>query len=498
MANQKHTKIIATIGPASESPEIIKELIRAGVNVFRFNMKHNTIDWHRDRIDRVQQVADRLKTPIGVLIDLQGPELRIETPKQKDVSISKGERIWISESFPNSLPVNPKSAFAVPLSGTKKLMRIQRVLCLPHRMVLDTLRPEDHLLIDDGLIELVVRSRHNGTILAESLTTGVIAHRKGLNIPGKTIDLPSLIDDDLTKLDLAAKGEVDFIALSFSRTKKDIGILRKEMKKRGIDAQIVAKIESQAALDHLDELVDASDAVMVARGDLGIEVPIEQLAYWQKNIITMCRMKRKPVIVATQMLQSMIDHPRPTRAEATDVANAIFDGADALMLSGETAMGKHPVRVVEEMVKIAEFNETKSSGAPIDLPIVTCPEALANAAVQLLNHQRTPRIDAVVVFTETGHTARNLAIYRPNVPVIAVTDRQKTVETLTLSYGIHAYLEKFPSGPITIPNPVITALVKRNILKRGQTILVIHGQNWREPGLTNALAVLTISEIPTR
>lgn len=471
MSDQKRTKIVATIGPTSETPQIIEQLIRAGVNVFRFNMKHNTLEWHRERIDRVQAVADRLETPVGVLIDLQGPELRIETPNQKDFPVEQGSKVKICEAFQDKDPV----------------------LCLPHRMVLDTLRTGDHLLIDDGLIELVVRSRRNGTVLAESLSTGIIKHRKGLNIPGKTIDLPSLIDDDLTKLDLAAKGEVDFIALSFSRTKQDIDILRKEMKKRGIDARIVAKIESQAALDHLDELIDASDAVMVARGDLGIEVPIEQLAYWQKQIITMCRMKRKPVIVATQMLQSMIQNPRPTRAEATDVANAVFDGADALMLSGETAMGKYPVIVVEEMEKIAEFNEMKSSGAPIDLPIVTCPEALANAAIQLLNHQRTPRIDAVVVFTETGHTARNLAIYRPNVPVIAVTDRQKTVETLTLSYGIQAYLEKFPSGPITIPNPVISSLRRRGIITKGQTILVIHGQNWREPGLTNALAVLTIN-----
>lgn len=466
----KRTKIVATIGPTSETPQIIEQLINAGVNVFRFNMKHNTIEWHRERIDRVQDVADRLKTPVGILIDLQGPELRIETPNQQDFPVKQGEKVRIFESFQDSNPA----------------------LCLPHRMVLDTLLPGDHFLIDDGLIELVMRTRSGGAIVAESLSTGVIQHRKGLNIPGKTIDLPSLIDDDLNKLDLAAHGEVDFIALSFSRTKQDIEILREEMKKRDIDARIVAKIESQAALDHLDELVDASDAVMVARGDLGIEVPIEQLAYWQKQIITMCRMKRKPVIVATQMLQSMIQHPRPTRAEATDVANAIFDGADALMLSGETAIGQYPVKVVEEMAKIAEFNEMKSSGVHLDLPIITCPEALAAAAVQLLNFQRTPKIDVVVVFTETGHTARNLAIYRPNVPVIAVTDRQKTVETLTLSYGIHAYLETFPSGPITIPNPVITALAKRKILKKDQTVLIIHGQNWREPGLTNALAVLTI------
>ena len=198
------------------------------------------------------------------------------------------------------------------------------------------------------------------------------------------------------------------------------------------------------------------------------------------------------MIVATQMLQSMIINARPTRAEATDVANAIFDGADALMLSGETAMGKFPVNVVEEMTRIALFNEIKSIDAPTNLSIISCSQALAAAAIQLLNHQRTPQIDAAVVFTETGHTARNLAIYRPQVPVVAVTDRQKTVETLTLSYSIQPHFAEFPSGPITFPNPVISSLQRRGIIKKGQTILVIHGQNWREPGLTNALAVLTV------
>lgn len=466
----KRTKIVATIGPASESREIIERLIKAGVNVFRFNMKHNTLEWHHERIDRVQLVANKLKVPIGILIDLQGPELRVETPKQQDFPISKGEKIRLCESFQGTGPM----------------------LCIPHRAVFAVLQKGDHVLIDDGSIELVVKEKRGTTAIMESRSDGVIQHRKGLNIPGKNIDLPSLIDDDLTKLDLAARGDVDFIALSFSRTKQDIEMLRREMKKRNIDAMIVAKIESQAALDHLEELVESADAVMVARGDLGVEVPIEQLAYWQKQIITACRLKRKPVIVATQMLQSMITSARPTRAEATDVANAIFDGADALMLSGETAMGKFPVNVVEEMTRIAQFNEIKSNDAPMNLSIISCSEALAAAAVQLLNHQRTPRIDAAVVFTETGHTARNLAIYRPQVPIIAVTDRQKTVETLTLSYGIRAYLEKFPSGPIMIPNPVVLSLQRRGIIKKGQTILVIHGKNWREPGLTNALAVLTI------
>lgn len=470
---QKKTKIVATIGPSSDSRETISLLIQRGVNVFRFNMKHADIPWHSERIKRVQAVADELKMPVGILIDLQGPEIRIETPNKEEVHVKKGDQIKFASSF---LKTGPS-------------------ICIPHPIVFDVLKPGDALLIDDGFIEFTVLKVRNETLVAEALDDCVIKHRKGMNIPGKVLDLPSIIDDDLKKLEMAESHKVDFIALSFSRTREDIEILRQEVMRRKLNAKIVAKIESQQALDNIDDLIDASDAIMVARGDLGIEVPIEELAYWQKTIIAKCIAKRRPVITATQMLQSMIENPRPTRAEATDVANAIYDGTDAIMLSGETASGKFPVKAVEAMARIAKFNEEKKTPQSIkeDHFIAdNSTELVVRAAISMLKTGGMPKIDAILVFTETGYTARALASFRPLAPIIAITDDRKTVETLTLSYGVIPIYTTFPSGVIQSYDKVLDTLKKKNIIQPNQTLLVIHGKRWKTPGLTNALTIVSV------
>lgn len=466
----KHTKIVATLGPTSDSEEKIKELITAGVNVFRFNMKHADIAWHNERINRVQHVADTLKTHIGILIDLQGPEIRIETKDKTDVSLKKGEGIWFSPHFLPDLPS----------------------ICIPHPVVFNALDVGDKLLIDDGFLELDITEVSQKGVYAVAIEDCVIKHRKGLNLLGKDIDLPSLIEDDLHKLDMAAKTKVDFVALSFSRTKKDIEILRKEMKKRNVDAHIIAKVESQAGLDHLDELIETADGIMVARGDLGIEVPIEQLAYWQKMMIAKCRVAHKPVITATQMLESMIYNPRPTRAEATDVANAVFDGTDAVMLSAESANGKYPVKAVLAMARIAQYNEQRRGPSDFIPSANDLTELVIRAAQSMVKQQNSVKIDAIVVFTETGRTARVLSSFRQEIPIIAVTDREKTVETLTLSFGVTPIYSKFPEGSVLSPAGELQELVKKQILKKGQTVLAIHGKSWKTPGLTNALAVMTV------
>jgi len=466
----KKTKIIATLGPASDSPEKIEELIHAGVNVFRFNMKHADITWHNERIDRVQKVADKLKTPIGILIDLQGPEIRIETPEKKEVMLEEGEQILFSP---------------------KELKNIKHIV-IPHPEVFKALDKGDGFLIDDGFTEFEVIRKDKDGFIAESKDAASIKHRKGLNLVGKDVDLPSLIEDDLRKLDMASRTKVDFVALSFSRKKEDIDILRTEMEKRKLKAMVVAKIESQAGLDHLDELIEASDAVMVARGDLGIEVPIEQLAYWQKTMITKCRQLFKPVITATQMLDSMINNPRPTRAEATDVANAVFDGTDAIMLSAETANGKYPVKAVSAMAKIARFNEMHSSITHQLEPKKDLTASIVDASLSILSDSKQFPISAIVVFTETGYTARVLSSHRPHVPIIAVTDQQKTVEELTLSFGVHTVLTKFPDGLFKASSSVLKELVEKDVLHKGQTVLITHGKSWGTSGLTNALMVVTL------
>ncbi len=470
MHTQKKTKIVATIGPTSDTEERIRELIQAGVNVFRFNMKHSVIEWHSERIARVQKIADELKIPTGILIDLQGPEIRIETPNKQDIAVKKGDHMLFTERF---------------LSDTQSV-------AIPHPIVFDVLKAGDSLLIDDGFLEFKIVSNANGIITAEALDDCVIKHRKGLNLPGKKIDLPSLIEDDLKKLDMAEKNKVDFVALSFSRTKKDIEILREEMKKRNVNARIVAKIESQEALDHLDELIESADAIMVARGDLGIEVPIEELAYLQKMIITKCRKARKPVITATQMLQSMIDNPRPTRAEATDVANAVFDGTDAVMLSGETASGKFPVKAVSAMARIVRFNEKHATPPKLESATLDQTELIVNAAQSIITEKHMADISAVIVFTETGYTARVLSSLRPHVPIIAITDKSKTVETIVLSYAVIPYFTKLPSGSFQLPSTILEELKKHQYIRSGDSVLIVHGRHWKTPGTTNALTIVRV------
>ncbi len=465
----KLTKIVATLGPACDSEEIIEQLIESGVNVFRFNTKHGTPEWHEERIKRVQKVADKMTRSIGVLLDLQGPEIRLETFDKLPLKVSKGQTVRITPSF---------------------TMENQTV-CIPHELVFTSLKSGDQILIDDGAIELKVEKVSEDMIEAVSLDDGQIGHRKGVNLPGVDIDLPSLIDQDLIKLDMAANNKIDFVALSFSRTKKDIEILRKEMHKRNFNAMIVAKIESKHALKNLDELIRVSDAIMVARGDLGVEVPIEQLAYWQKIIITKCRAANRPVITATQMLQSMTDSPRPTRAEATDVANAVLDGTDAVMLSGETASGNYPVKAVQAMSRIASFNENTVSLSNFKIEPKNQTDILVNATKELLA-QKLVKIKLILVFTSSGMTARSISRLRPHVPILSVTGEQKVVEELTLSYGVEGMKSSHKEGVFTLPNKTTDELIASGRLKKGDTIIVIHGQNFYKEGSTNAAALLEI------
>lgn len=470
MSKTKLTKIVATLGPACDTEDTIEHLIKAGVNVFRFNTKHGTVEWHSERIGRVQRVANKIGVDIGILLDLQGPEIRLETIDKVPVAVKKGETINITPSFNN---------------------QIKSSICIPHPLVFKTLKPGDKMLIDDGAIDLKVISVTDELIEAVPQEDTSIGHRKGVNFPGIDIDLPSLIHEDLIKLDMASSTKVDFIALSFSRTKKDIEILRHEMELRKIKALIVAKIESMAALDHLDELIEATDAVMVARGDLGVEVPIEQIAYWQKTIIKKCRLAKKPVITATQMLESMTNNPRPTRAEATDVANAVLDGTDAVMLSGETANGKYPVKAVEAMAKIAHFNEMAYEFAPFDFEPVNETDVIVDSVTHMLN-QKNVKVKFVLVFTHSGLTARSLSRLRPKVPIIAVTRTQKVVEELTLSYGVGAVKSEFKEEEFKLPNPIIDQLIKIGLISKGELIIVVHGQNYYVQGSTNAVALLKV------
>lgn len=462
----KLTKIVATLGPASESEETIKKLIESGVNVFRFNTKHGTVEWHEERIKRVQKIANEMKRTIGILLDLQGPEIRLETKNKERISVLTGQKLRIVPSFQTD----------------------EDQICIPHQLVFDTLKTGDQVLIDDGAVELKVTEVNTKYFIAEVVDDGEIGHRKGVNLPGVKIDLPSLIDDDLLKLDMASVNKVDFVALSFCRTKKDIEILREQMIKRNIKAMIVAKIESQEALDNLDEIIEEADVIMVARGDLGVEVPIERLAQIQKQMIRKCRLANKPVITATQMLESMTNNPTPTRAEATDVANAILDGTDAIMLSGETANGKYPVKAVQAMAKIAKYNEEIRATTKLKINPEYETDLIVESVLSLLN-QKITKIKFILVFTNSGRTARSISRLRPKVPVIAVTKEQKTVEEMTVSYAVEGYRSSLSEGVFSLPNKTIDQLLESGRLEAGESILVVHGQHYYDEGSTNSVAI---------
>lgn len=469
---KKYTKIVATIGPACDTRLGITSLIQAGVNVFRFNMKHNTIVWHEERIALVQEIAETLHTPIGILIDLQGPEIRLETVNQQDVQLKKGETYQVTQSF---------------LPGVESL-------CVPHAAIFKAVHVGDAFLIDDGSIEATIVEMNKNGFVIKLKEDAVIKHRKGVNFPGIHIDLPSLIEDDLAKLDMASKNRVDFVALSFTRTKEDVEMLRAEMKKRHVNAMIIAKIENQPALDHLSEIITAADGIMVARGDLGIETPIERLAYEQKRMIMECRKQRKPVIVATQMLQSMCDNPRPTRAEATDVANAVYDLTDATMLSQESASGDYAETSVATMSRILLWNEQHTTPSWVEPLEEKATDTIVHAMLPIITDTKKHTIDAIVVLTETGYTAKCVSSTRPGVPIIAVSDNKKTIDTLSLSYGVLPVFLKFPSsGSITTTSDVITGLQKAEYLKKGNKVILIHGSIWKKPGLTNTVTLVEVS-----
>lgn len=331
----KRTKIVATIGPASDSPETLEALIRAGANIFRFNMKHADRAWHEERIDLVRRVCQDKGLDVGILIDLQGPEIRLETPEKKEVTVEENELVTFSLS---------------PADG--------KHIVIPTPEVYTAVHVGQLLLIDDGVVEFEIIEAHDHEIKARSRQACVIKHRKSVNFPGADIDLPAMTEDDYKKIEMRNMAEVDFVALSFTRTKADVIHLRGELDQRGVKSKICAKIENQIALDHLEEIIEVSDVLMVARGDLAVEIPYERLAHEQKRMIKMCNEMKKPVITATQMLHSMVHNMRPTRAEMCDVANAVYDGTDATMLSEETAGGEHPLMVVEAMSRILSFTET--------------------------------------------------------------------------------------------------------------------------------------------
>jgi len=478
MHTGKLTKIVATIGPASESEHLIAELIKNGVNVFRFNTKHNTNEWHLNTILKVKKVAKELDLPVGILVDLQGPEIRIETLNGEEISIKAGDKVPFVNDF------NQSDSLMWNYEHTN-FVRI------PEKPVFKALSQGDMFSIDDGFLDFEVLETYENAFLAEAKESGLLKTRKGLNLIGKDVDLPSLTDRDKERISMAADAKADFMGLSFVRSPEDILALRKEMEKHNLNAKIIAKIESQTGVDNLDDILEVADAIMVARGDLGIEVPIEKVTHLQKEFIKKCRDKNKPVIVATQMLQSMIENPRPTRAEAADISNAIYDETDAVMLSGETASGKFPVKTVEYMRKISVFNEKHKTPDTFKPGLDEQTHVIVDAAMAIIAEKQKHKVDKIVVFTETGFSARVLSSFRPRIPIIAISEEPTTLGSLTLNYGVWPVKMPLMEEDLTYPRKILDKLISLEYMKQGETILIIHGHKYKQPGSTNALVLIT-------
>ncbi len=448
------TKIIATVGPACNTSEKLLALVQAGVNVFRLNFSHGTHQQHKEVIDRIKEINSTYPFNIAILADLQGPKLRVGTIENNALDLKTGDRFYFT---------NEK---CIGNSG-------QVYLSYPNFH--NDVKVDEKILLDDGKIEVVVKEINHDThrVLVEVVSPGVLSSNKGINLPDTKISLPSLSEKDLQDLDFIISQDIDWVALSFVRTPDDVKQLRERIRSRNSNAKIISKIEKPEALLHLREIILASDAVMVARGDLGVELPLEQIPMIQKNIVRKCIHRAKPVIIATQMMESMIDRPRPNRSEITDVANAVMEGADAVMLSGETAMGQYPVQVVKTMVNIINEVEKEEMVYNRNLtPQPHSPSFLSDAlCYNACEMARDIKADALIGMTQSGYTGFMLSSYRPHSNLFVFTKTQSLINQLSLSWGVQAfYYDKEESIDEVIADQH-QILIEKGLLKPGNVVV---------------------------
>ncbi len=450
----RKTKIIATLGPATDSLETLQELILAGANVFRLNMSHAPAEWCRSVTARVRQASLATGRDVGVLMDLRGPTIR-------------------TGDVPQAFSLKPGDTVEFTLSEAAATLAISTSVNYPGLHA--DLHPGDTVLVDNGILQMSVVSTSPERVICTVLNQGVMGSRRHINLPGIKVNLPPLTDKDYSDMKLAAEIGIDFVAMSFVRDASHLHQLREELTDLGCHARIVAKIEDQQAVRHLDEIIEASDVVMVARGDLGIEVHLEELPVLQRKIVSKCVTKGRSVIVATHMLESMIQNPVPTRAEVTDVANAVFEEADAIMLSGETSSGAFPVRCVDIMNKIARRVEAASTHAENPARFAT----LDNEKQRIVKHAvaLADSLDdaVIVVFTARGVLARYAAWFRPALaPIFAFTPRESVARGLHLCRAVHPIVLDFNPGQPheTIANAV-TRLKADQQVQTGQTLVII-------------------------
>ncbi len=463
----RKTKIVATLGPASSSPEMIRKLYETGVDVFRLNFSHGTHEDHAKRLAAIRELEKEVGRPIGVFADLQGPKLRLGTFKDGFIDVEKGLRLTLDS---NPAPGN-----------------LQRV-CLPHPEVLEALEVGADVLLDDGKVHLHVVKKGDGFVEAEVVAGKRLSDRKGFNLPNVLLKSSVLTAKDRIDLEAAIKMGVDWIALSFVQRPEDVAEARKLIDGR---AKVIVKIEKPSAIEHLQALVDMTDALMLARGDLGVEIPAERVPSVQKHVVRMARQSGKPVIIATQMLESMITSPRPTRAEASDVATAIYDGADAVMLSAETASGEYPLEAVSIMGRIAADVEhddlyRKIMDAEHPDPDQTSPDAITSAASWVA---QTVSAAAIVNYTTSGSTTLRTVRERPAVPILCLTEKPDVARRLQLSYGVYPVHTQDVDNFQDMVDKAVRLAGEHGLAQKGQRLVITAGVPFGTPGSTNILRV---------
>ncbi len=471
MSIPHRTKIVATIGPSSNSPEIIKQLIEAGLNVARLNFSHGSYEDHARTVSLLRSTSEELDTPITILQDLQGPKIRVGQLPNGAITLEAGTQLTL-------VPVTDDTH----QPGT---------VGIDYPYLAEEAKPDTQVLLDDGLLELKVESVDGNAVICKVITGGLLKSRKGVNLPSLNLRLPSLTEKDQKDLEFGLSQGVDWISLSFVRSGEDILTLKSILREKDADVPVIAKIEKPQAIANLEAIIEESDGLMVARGDLGVEMRPEKVPMLQKNMIRMCNKKGIPVITATQMLESMIHEPRPTRAEASDVANAIVDGTDAVMLSGESAVGKYPVKAVEMMVRIAADVEkdTKFVNYP---PAETDETHAISEALNIID--KIVPLRCIAAFTSSGYTARLAASERPKAFVIAFTPNEKVYHRLNLVWGVKPILlnEEVDSFEDLVAQAQ-SYLLKRNWATPGEKILIVGGIPTKHTRGTNFLKIHTIS-----
>ncbi|MSP48478.1 MAG: pyruvate kinase [Alphaproteobacteria bacterium] len=472
MRRTRNAKIVATVGPATSTPEMLARLFAAGADVFRFNFSHGGYDDHRARFEAVRELERKTKRPIGIMMDLQGPKLRVGAFAGGSAELVAGKRF--------RLDLDPR-----PGDATRAH--------LPHREIFAAIAAGTDLLVDDGKLRLRILAHGPDFAETEVVAGGRISDRKGVNVPNVVLPLSPITDKDRRDLAFGLELGVDLVALSFVQRPDDVAEAKKLIAGR---AGVVVKLEKPSAIDHLAELIDMCDGVMVARGDLGVEMPPEDVPSIQKQIVRACREAGTPVIVATQMLESMMASPAPTRAEASDVATAVYDGADAVMLSGETASGMYPVEAVEIMDRIIQRVEKDTLYRTILDAVHPEPEATAADAISAAARQVGHTISAacIATFTMSGSTALRAARERPDVPILGLTGKPATARRLALLWGVHWVLTHDIASFTEMVQIAAEAARTEGFAEPGQRLVITAGVPFGTPGATNVLRIARVGE----